>query len=613
MDTNTDNKLRLFTRGQGKRLKLRGLRRRWLASSVGPIIVILVLVGVLSAATISSSLDARARSSLEAKAKSGSDYFSAYSMGSYSEYYRRAAQYVTDYSMNDSLAKNVELQFINGKRQVELSSRGAVAGSTPATPEVGRAVETGKTASFSGRDPLTGESILAVSSPVFYNGTVVAVMRFVTSTRLLDQQLWLTVLVMAAVIAAVIFLIFVSNLIFINNVVQPVAEVSEAAKRISSGSYGIQIANKYTDELGQLVDNINNMSLKISQSEKMQTEFISSVSHELRTPLTAISGWGETLLGDETGDPRQLRRGLRIIVKEARRLTGMVEELLEFSKMQDGRFTLQVEEMDLQAELDSYIGLQTVKEEVHNLINMASVYQLRRQHDLPTTDMSLHLVFTGNPGTGKTMMARMMARIYRSLDILSRGQLVEVDRSGLVAGYVGQTAIKTQKVIEKAMGGVLFIDEAYALNGRSENDFGQEAIDTILKAMEDHRDDLVVIVAGYTDLMDRFIHSNPGLESRFNRFLLFDDYTTDEMVEIFRMQCKKGCYQLTEEAQPLIRGYIAEESADDSFGNARGVRNLFEHVLVAQNNRLATMEKITREDLMTITADDVLRARGKVD
>ena len=268
---------------------------------------------------------------------------------------------------------------------------------------------------------------------------------------------------------------------------------------------------------------------------------------------------------------------------------------------------------DLLAELDPYIGLKVVKDEVHDLINMVQVYKLREQHDLPTTDMSLHMVFTGNPGTGKTMMARMMARIYRSLGILSKGQLVEVDRSGLVAGYVGQTALKTQKVIEKAMGGVLFIDEAYALNGRSENDFGQEAIDTVLKAMEDHRDDLVVIVAGYTDLMDRFIHSNPGLESRFNRFLLFDDYTTDEMVEIFRMQCKKGCYQLTEEARPLIRDYIAEESADDSFGNARGVRNLFEHVLVAQNNRLAAMEKITREDLMTITADDVLRARGKVD
>ena len=269
---------------------------------------------------------------------------------------------------------------------------------------------------------------------------------------------------------------------------------------------------------------------------------------------------------------------------------------------------------DLLAELDGYIGLQTVKEEVHNLINMASVYQLRRQHDLPTTDMSLHLVFTGNPGTGKTMMARMMARIYRSLDILSRGQLVEVDRSGLVAGYVGQTAIKTQKVIQKALGGVLFIDEAYALNGKSENDFGQEAIDTILKAMEDHRDDLVVIVAGYTDLMDRFIHSNPGLESRFNRFLLFEDYTPDEMLDIFKMQCKKGCYQLSDGVEELVRDYITEENGDpETFGNARGVRNIFEHILVAQNNRLAAMETVTKEDLMTLTQDDVLHARGKLD
>ena len=267
---------------------------------------------------------------------------------------------------------------------------------------------------------------------------------------------------------------------------------------------------------------------------------------------------------------------------------------------------------DLLAELDSYIGLGVVKEEVHNLINMVQVYKLRQQHDLPTTDMSLHMVFTGNPGTGKTMMARMMARIYRSLDILSRGQLVEVDRSGLVAGYVGQTALKTQKVIEKAMGGVLFIDEAYALNGKSENDFGQEAIDTVLKAMEDHRDDLVVIVAGYTDLMDKFIHSNPGLESRFNRFLLFEDYTPEEMFEIFKMRCGKG-YVLAPEAEPLVRDYIAEESADPSFGNARGVRNIFEHILVAQNNRLAKLETVTRDDLMTLTADDVLRARGKLD
>ena len=268
---------------------------------------------------------------------------------------------------------------------------------------------------------------------------------------------------------------------------------------------------------------------------------------------------------------------------------------------------------DLMAELDSYIGLGAVKEEVHNLINMVQVYKLRREHDLPTTDMSLHMVFTGNPGTGKTMMARMMARIYRSLGILSKGQLVEVDRSGLVAGYVGQTALKTQKVIEKAMGGVLFVDEAYALNGKSENDFGQEAIDTLLKAMEDHRDDLVVIVAGYTDLMDKFIHSNPGLESRFNRFLLFEDYSLDELMAIFKMRCGKG-YTLSPEAEPLVRDYIAEESADgDGFGNARGVRNIFEHILVAQNNRLAKMERVTREDLMTLLPEDVMHARGQID
>lgn len=269
---------------------------------------------------------------------------------------------------------------------------------------------------------------------------------------------------------------------------------------------------------------------------------------------------------------------------------------------------------DLLAELDGYVGMDAIKEEVRSLINMVQVYKLRRENDLPTTDMSLHMVFSGNPGTGKTTVARIMARIYHSLGILSKGQLVEVDRSGLVAGYVGQTALKTQKVIEKAMGGVLFIDEAYALNGKSENDFGQEAIDTILKAMEDHRDDLVVIVAGYTHLMDKFIHSNPGLESRFNRFLEFADYSSDELVAIFRMQCKKGCYELDDGVEELVRDYIVEENGDsESFGNARGVRNIFEHILVAQNNRLAKMENVTREDLMKITEDDIMHARGKID
>lgn len=266
---------------------------------------------------------------------------------------------------------------------------------------------------------------------------------------------------------------------------------------------------------------------------------------------------------------------------------------------------------DLKAELDSYIGLEVVKQEVKNLINMVTVHQMREKNDLPNTDLSLHMVFSGNPGTGKTTIARMMARIYHSLGILSKGQLVEVDRSGLVAGYVGQTALKTSKVIEKAMGGVLFIDEAYALNGRSENDFGQEAIDTILKAMEDHRDDLVVIVAGYDDLMEEFIHSNPGLESRFNRFLHFADYTLDEMMGIFAMQCKKGCYVLAADAEDAVRAFIQEENDSGiSFGNARGVRNLFEKILVQQANRLAAMETVSREQLMELTAEDVEAARA---
>ena len=266
---------------------------------------------------------------------------------------------------------------------------------------------------------------------------------------------------------------------------------------------------------------------------------------------------------------------------------------------------------DLLAELDSYTGLKAVKREVHDLIDLARVEALRREHGLPTADLSLHMVFSGSPGTGKTTIARLMARIYHTLGILSKGQLVEVDRSGLVAGYVGQTAIKTRKVVDSALGGVLFIDEAYALNGGGENDFGQEAIDTILKAMEDHRDDLVVIVAGYEELMERFIHSNPGLESRFNRFLHFADYTAEELLEIFEHQCKKGCYTLSPEAREAA-GKLLEEAAKSpaAFGNARGVRNLFERVLVCQANRLAKLDHVEKEDLMGITADDVKAAEA---
>lgn len=267
---------------------------------------------------------------------------------------------------------------------------------------------------------------------------------------------------------------------------------------------------------------------------------------------------------------------------------------------------------DLQKELDGYIGLAAVKKEVRNLIDLVKIHQLREKNGLPVTDLSLHMVFSGSPGTGKTTIARLMARIFHSLGILSKGQLVEVDRSGLVAGYVGQTALKTGKAVEKALGGVLFIDEAYALNGPSDNDFGQEAIDTILKAMEDHRDDLVVIAAGYDDLMNRFIHSNPGLESRFNRFLHFEDYTPEELLEIFKMRCERGCYELEENAAGLVRDFLQEENRDpESFGNARGVRNVFERILVCQAGRLAGRETVTREDLTRLTAADVLAAWGR--
>lgn len=331
--------------------KVQGLRRRWLAGSIGPVAAILLLVGVLISVGFAGNYYNSARSTLRAKASSGADYFNTYVMTGYKEYYRSATLYAATFDESD----RIELQFLNSAGRVEVTTRGLTAGTYPGTSEIARAVETGTVQDFVGRDEATGERIIAASGLLKFNGQVVGVMRYVTGIGELDRQVFLTVLVVCGVMAAVICLIFLSSSIFINNVVAPVSAVSEAAKRISGGSYGIQIPNKYTDEMGVLVDNINDMSLKISQSEKMESEFISSVSHELRTPLTAINGWGETLLEDESCDAQQLRRGVQIILKESRRLTNMVEELLDFSKMTDGRFTLQVEDTDLQAELEDAV------------------------------------------------------------------------------------------------------------------------------------------------------------------------------------------------------------------------------------------------------------------
>ncbi len=328
-----------------------GLRRRWIVSSILPVITILVLIAALVSIALGSNYYANARSALEAKATAGTEYFNTYAMTSYDEYFRSATLYAN--SFEDSAS--IELQFLDRNGHVEVSTRSLMAGSKPGTKDITDAFSTGRVCSFKGVDPATGEKIIAASGLLKFNGRVVGVMRFVTATRNLDSQVLLTVLIILAIMAAVIFVIVISSLLLINNVVAPVSAVSEAAKQISGGSYGYQIPNRYADEMGELVDNINDMSLKIGENEKLQSEFISSVSHELRTPLTAINGWGETLLADDGSDPEALRRGLNIIVKESGRLTNMVEELLDFSKMADGHFSLHLEQMDLQAEFEDAV------------------------------------------------------------------------------------------------------------------------------------------------------------------------------------------------------------------------------------------------------------------
>ena len=262
---------------------------------------------------------------------------------------------------------------------------------------------------------------------------------------------------------------------------------------------------------------------------------------------------------------------------------------------------------ELLEELNGLVGLNEVKTEIRSLVNLIKVRKMREKYCLPEIEMSYHMVFTGNPGTGKTTLARLVGKIYKELGILTHGEMAETDRSGLVAGYVGQTALKVKEVVEKAVGGVLFIDEAYALAGNGANDFGGEAIDTLVKLMEDHRDNLVVIVAGYTEEMKRFLKSNTGLVSRFNRFIHFPDYSTQELVDILGGMAEKAGLKLEDGLKENVYYYLESmsEKARNEFGNARGIRNLFETMVVNQANRLVTMADCDLEQLTLIKAEDI--------
>ena len=289
------------------------------------------------------------------------------------------------------------------------------------------------------------------------------------------------------------------------------------------------------------------------------------------------------------------------------------EKFLAVKKRLEERERAEQEEQEKQikeilGELNSLVGLSDVKGEIQSLTNLIKIRKLREKMQMPVMDMSYHMVFTGNPGTGKTTVARIVGRIYKALGILSDGKMVETDRSGLVAGYVGQTAIKVHEIIEQAIGGVLFIDEAYSLvNPDVPNDFGSEAVDALVKLMEDHRDNLVIIVAGYTDEMKTFLKSNTGLISRFNKFINFPDYSRDELIDIMEVMADGAGLKIEEGAKELVMeqlGSMGQEEWED-FGNARGIRNMFEKIVTNQANRLVQIGTPTKEQLMTIVAQDV--------
>ena len=337
--------------------------------------------------------------------------------------------------------------------------------------------------------------------------------------------------------------------------------------------------------------------------EKNYERYFSELTNEQQLELSNINRYEDVLhlLGEETEDqPQQdMETAVNTVSEES---SGVDQRKTAVSKKDNTG-----SKDDPYQQLNNLIGMDEIKADVIKLVDFMKMQQARKEMGMKMVPVSLHLVFTGNPGTGKTTVARILAKIYKEIGILSKGQLIEVDRAGLVAGYVGQTALKTQEKIDAAIGGILFIDEAYTLI-KEGNDFGQEAIDTLLKAMEDHRENFVVIVAGYPQQMGNFINSNPGLKSRFNKYFQFPDYTSDEMIRIFESMCQEYNYMLDSGAEQKINHHLQEicSSKGKNFANAREVRNIFEKIIGNQATRLMNMDHPSEEDMLTITESDIV-------
>ena len=329
--------------------KITGIRKRWMVNSISVVLFIVLLAVAAFSAAMGSYYYSTLSESLKQKAENAISSFDYYRTEA--EYYDNARAVVAGEPNSDKL----EVEYLDADGQIRFSSSDLTAFRSPGTPDIAEAISMKRTKVWIGADPSTGEHIMAASSPLMIDGEVVGVMRYVTSLNKVDKQIIIIVAIALGIGLGILGMVYFSNLYFIRSIVDPVAGITETAKRIAAGSYGVQIEKRYDDEIGALTDTINDMSLKINQSEKMKNEFISSVSHELRTPLTAIIGWAETIMNGEVRDAGDVKKGMGIIVSEARRLTNMVEELLEFSRIQDGRFTLSVEPMDIKAELEDAV------------------------------------------------------------------------------------------------------------------------------------------------------------------------------------------------------------------------------------------------------------------